>query len=164
MHGWTLPSGGEEDFKEGQRSNQQGWKTPAKGKEEKEWLHSAEVSHAQGRLPLTVLAALCGRKAQRTALTSVFRGLAHGQGQLIQRLSQAVCWAKPGPFGYLDHHRTATVSLSGWQRTSPERLLVLQPTASAFSTSCPVSLARRAEALVCVMFLVSVQLVRLAND
>lgn len=164
MHGCTCPSGGEEDFKEGQRSNQQGWETPAKGKEEREWLHSAEVSHAQGRFPFTVLAALCGQTARGTALTLVFQGLAHSQGQLTHTLSQAVCWAKPVSFRYLDHHRTVSVSLSGWQLTSPERRLVLQPTASAFSTSCPVSLARRAEALVCVMFLVSVKLVHLAND
>lgn len=84
------PSGGEKDFKGGQRSDHCRWENPAKRKGRREWPNSAEVSCIRATLKLCSL--LSGQKVPRTALFYVLQCLAHTQGQLNQRLSKTVGW------------------------------------------------------------------------
>lgn len=116
--GETFPSGGGEDFKGGGTSKTQ--LREQAGGDGRTVLKS--LSRAEGQL--TVLAAaLCGWEARRTALTSVCRALSSNSRSVNSEAKPGgLLSKKPGSLRHLDHHRTATVSLSGWQLSSLERL------------------------------------------
>lgn len=84
---------------------------------------------------------------------TVLQRLVQGPGHFTERLSKAVCWANPESL-------QDSNSVPFWVAAG----ISGEPVGSAFSISYPVPVAQRAEAVVCVMFLVSVQLAHLASD